>query len=177
MTSVAEQARGPDEGTSIGPGYRARLRLEGFALAACGLVGSLVLVLADGRTTEHAASTAVQLGIVVAALAVLGPWSVRRAIAGAQPAGVVKATGEPTPLWHLPLVMLVLAGPFVLLGAWDAGLRVTGGCLLVGLAQALLLARVVAADERATRRRYVRAPGSRLLRGTRLAHVPVRFEA
>ena len=49
-------------------------------------------------------------------------------------------TGEPTPLWKPPLVLIVLASAFVVpgelgLGAvgWDAGLRITGGCLLVGL--------------------------------------------
>ena len=50
---------------------------------------------------------------------------------------------------------------------WDAGLRVTGGCMLVGLAQAVLLERLVAADERRRGRRYVRMPGSSLL-GTKL---------
>jgi hypothetical protein len=150
--------------------YRARLRTEGFALAACGAVGSAVLLLADDRTTQNAASTVGQLIVVLVLLAILGPLSVRRAIAGSQPAGTVEATGEPTPLWHLPLVVAALTAPLVALGAWDAGLRVTGGCTLVGLAQALLLARVVHADEGATGRIYVRTAGSRILRGTRLAH-------
>jgi len=53
---------------------------------------------------------------------------------------------------------------------WDAALRVTGGCLLVGLMQAALMARLVAADERRRGRRYVRLPGSRILRGTKLCY-------
>jgi hypothetical protein len=152
--------------------YRRRLRVEGLALAACGVAGSVALVLADGRTTDHAVSTLVQLAVVVVLLATLGPRSVARAIAAARPDGEpAPATGEPTPLWHLPLVVAVLATPLVLLGSWDAGLRVTAGCALVGLAQAGLLAARVAADEQRTGRTYARAPGSRILRGTRLAYV------
>ena len=59
--------------------------------------------------------------------------------------------------------MLVLATPFVVAGelgvagaGWDAGLRVTGGCVLVGLAQAIVIERIVAADEARTGRSYVR---------------------
>ena len=151
--------------------YRARLRTEGFALAACGVVGSAVLWLADDRTTQNAGSTVGQLAAVLVLLGILGPLSVRRAISGSQPADVAPPTGEPTPLWHLPLVVAALTLPLVALGAWDAGLRVTAGCTLVGVAQALLLARIVQADERATGRTYVRTPGSRILRGTRLSAI------
>ncbi len=151
--------------------YRARLRTEGLALAACGAVGSTALLLADARTTQNARSTVVQLAVVLVLLAVLGPLSVRAAIARSQSGNDAATTGEPTPLWHLPLVVAVLAVPLAALGAWDAALRVTGGCVLVGLAQALLLAGIVGSDERRTGRTYVRAPGSRIVRGTRLAHV------
>jgi len=48
--------------------------------------------------------------------------------------------------------------------------RVTGGCVLVGITQALVLERMVAADERETGRRYFRTAGSRILRGTRLGY-------
>ncbi len=151
--------------------YRRRLRVEGFGLAACGAAGSVALVLADDQTTGNATSTLVQLAVVVVLLAAFGPRSVRHAVAAARPDGdPVRATGEPTPLWHLPLVVAGLATPFLIAGSWDAGLRVTAGCGLVGLAQALLLAGLVAADERRTGRTYARAPGSRILRGTRLAY-------
>ncbi len=153
----------------LGPTYRQRLRVEGAALAACGLVGSVVLVLADERATDHGLSTVSQLVVVLLLLAWFGPRSVHKAVAQARPAGEVEPTGEPTPLWQLPLIVVGLAAPLALLGAWDAGLRVTGGCLLVGLAQAVLLARAVAGHEREAGRVYVRAPGSRLFRGTRLA--------
>ncbi len=152
--------------------YRRRLREEGLALAACGAAGSVVLLLADDRTTSNAGSTLGQLAVVVVLLAVFGPRSVRSAVAGARPDGdPVAATGEPTPLWHLPLVVAALCAPFLVAGSWDAGLRVTVGCALVGLCQAFLLAGLVAADERRTGRTYARAPGSRILRGTRLAYV------
>ncbi len=156
----------------LGPSYRARLRIEGSALAVCGLLGSLALLLVDDRTTDDPLSTGLQLAVVVALLAWFGPRSVHKAVAQARSASEIEPTGEPTPLWHLPLVVAGLGTPFLLLGAWDAGLRVTGGCLLVGLAQAVLLERVVARHERAEQRIYVRAPGSRLLRGTRLAWAP-----
>jgi hypothetical protein len=87
-------------------------------------------------------------------------------------------TGEPTPIWMLPPIVAGLAAAFVVLpetglpfsdlAGWDAGLRVTAGCVLVGLAQALRWERVVAATERATGRRYFRAAGSHLWSGTKI---------
>jgi hypothetical protein len=76
--------------------------------------------------------------------------------------------GEPTPLWQLPLIVAVLTVPLGLLESWDTGLRASAGCLLVGLGQAVLLERLVAARERRAGGSYVRLPGSRILRGTRL---------
>jgi hypothetical protein len=112
---------------------------------------------------------------VAALLAWLGPRGVRTAIARAEEIGrpgVPPATGEPTPLWHLPLVVAALAAPLVLAGAPDAALRVTGGSALVGAAQAVLLARIVAGHERRAGRVFARLPGSRILRGTRLGWAP-----
>ena len=54
---------------------------------------------------------------------------------------------------------------------WDAGLRVTGGCLLVGLYQAVVAERRVAAAEAADGRTYHRLAGSRILRGTNVGYV------
>jgi hypothetical protein len=107
---------------------------------------------------------------------VLAPLAARRSIAGARPIEPGEAlTGHPTALWKPPLVLVALATPFVVAGelgvggaGWDAGLRVTGGCLLVGLAQALLIERIVAADEARTGRTYIRLPASRVSRGTTL---------
>jgi hypothetical protein len=155
--------------------YRARLRREGAALAAIGIAGSAALVFLEAGATSGPVSTLVQLAAVAGLLAWLGPRSVRTAIARAEPIGrpgVPPATGEPTPLWHLPVVVAVLAGPLLLAGWPDAALRVTGGSALVGLAQALLLARIVAAHERRQGRVFVRLPGSRILRGTRLGWEP-----
>jgi hypothetical protein len=87
-------------------------------------------------------------------------------------------SGEPTPLWQLPLIVAGLAATFVGLqevndrAGWDAALRITGGCTLVGLAQALVLERIVAADEERQGRVYFRRPGSRILRGTKLGFRP-----
>lgn len=154
------------------PGYRERLRREGGALAGCGLVGSVVLVAFVPAARENRASTLAQLAVVLVLLAVLGPLGARRAMGRANSTPARDAgDGEPTPLWQLPLIVAVLALPFGLLGSWDAALRVTGGCLLVGLAQAVLLERVVAARERREGTRFVRLAGSRIVRGTRLGRL------
>ena len=155
------------------PSYRRRLRVEGATLALSGAAGTAALLAFVGEdATANPVSTAVQLGVVAALLAWLGPRSVRRAIAAAiEPAPGARLSGEPTPLWQLPCIVAVLATPFGALGAWDASLRVTLGCVLVGLTQAAVLERIVAAGERTSGERYVRLPGSRLLRGTRLGRL------
>lgn len=79
--------------------------------------------------------------------------------------------GEPTPLWHIVGIVVVLTGAAGLLAGWDAGIRVTGGCVLVGLAQAVLLADIVTREEHRTGRTFYRTAGSRILRGTRLRHI------
>lgn len=156
------------------PTYRARLRLEGLVLAGCGLLGSAVLLIAVDGARRHPLSTLVQLVVVLGLLAVFGPLSVRRSLARSEPVDPARPpTGEPTPLWQLPLIVIVLAGIFPLAGAGtDNCLRVTGGCALVGLAQAVLLERLVARAEAREGQRYVRMPGSRIGRGTRLGRLP-----
>jgi len=161
------------------PSYRERLRREGAALAAAGALGSTLLLVLVADASAGAASTAAQEAFVALVLAVVGPRFVRRWLAAAQPvAPGAQLTGEPTPLWKPPLVVVALTALFVVPGqlgvggvAWDASLRITLGCLLVGLAQALLLERVVAADEARTARRYVRLPGSSAASGTNLGFV------
>jgi hypothetical protein len=71
--------------------------------------------------------------------------------------------------------VVVLTALFVVPGelgigavGWDAGLRITLGCMLVGLAQALLVERLVASDEARHGRSYIRLPGSRATSGTNL---------
>lgn len=153
--------------------YRGRLRIEGLTLAALGGAGSVALVVSTDGATDGPASTIGQLVVVAVLLGIFGPRGVRSAITAAVAVGDPGAagTGEPTPLWHLPLVVAVLAAPFLVAGLPDAALRVCGGCVLVGLAQAVLLAGLVGGDEQATGRVYVRLPGSRILRGTRLGFV------
>lgn len=162
------------------PTYRERLRVEGLTLAACGAAGSAgLLAFKTEQATRWPWNTIGQLAVVAGLLGWLGPRSVRRSIAAAHelPAGG-EGSGEPTPLWQLPVIVTSLAATFVALGevndraGWDAALRITGGCTLVGLAQAVLLERVVAADEATTGRSYLRFKGSRLGRGTKLGFRP-----
>jgi len=158
------------------PTYRQRLRAEGRVLAVAGALASTLLLVLVERASERASSTIGQLVVVAILLLVLSPLAARRSLAGAtHVAPGTSLTGEPTPLWKPPLVLLVLAAVFVVPGelgisaaGWDAGLRITGGCLLVGLAQALLIERLVAADEARTGRSYVRLPGWTPLGGTKL---------
>ncbi|HEV7808287.1 MAG TPA: hypothetical protein VGO80_20940 [Solirubrobacteraceae bacterium] len=159
------------------PTYRERLRVEGTVLAGAGALASALLLALVPQASERATSTIGQLAFVCVLLAILAPRSARRSIGGARPvAPGEQPSGEPTPLWKPPLVLLVLATAFVVPGelgigaaGWDAGLRITGGCLLGGLAQALLIERIVAADEARRGRRYVRVPGWSVTSGTKLA--------
>lgn len=158
------------------PSYAKRLKVEGAVLAGSGALGSAVLLAFVEESREHRVSTIGQLAAVTVACGALGPLLARRWTERAEPTeptepGVV--SGDPTPLWQLPAITAGLAlAVAVPTGLWDAGLRVTGGCLLVGLTQAAVMAPLVQADERRRGRRYLRLPGSRILRGTRLGWVP-----
>jgi hypothetical protein len=164
------RARRPRTGGAP-PTYRQRLRVEGATLAACGAIGTIVLLAGVDQARRGPTSTGVQLVVVALLLGWLGPRSVGRAISSSKPCAAGQlGSGEPTPLWQLPVIVCGLTGLAGVLGGWDAGLRVTGGCVLVGLAQLLLLERLVAARERELKRRYYRVPGSRILRGTRLGY-------
>ena len=141
-------------------------------LAACGVVGSVVLlVVRTDDATRGPLSTVVQLAVVAALLAWLAPRSARTSLAASE-AVADEGSGEPTPLWKLPLIVVGLAALFAALVGWDAALRITGGCTLVGLAQAVVIERIVAADEERRGRVYFRQPGSRILRGTKLGFRP-----
>ena len=164
------------------PTYRDRLRIEGGVLAGSGALGSILLLALTEESKRGPFNTIGQLALVAGLLAYLGPRSTAKALREARELRRDSiGTGEPTPLWQLPLIVAVLtllvakpAGPFPdFLSAragWDAGLRVTAGCALVGLAQAVLLERQVAQAERAAGRVYHRVAGSRLGRGTNLGY-------
>lgn len=153
------------------PSYRSRLRVEGLVLAASGALACVAVLAVPDGATDKPVSTAVQLGAVALFMASAGRWSVFRAMAGAAPSA--EGTGEPTALWVLPLIVAGLTLAFSLpTGAWDAGLRVGGGCVIVGLAQAVLFERIVAARERRDGRCFYRVPGSSVLTGTRLGTLP-----
>jgi ABC-type multidrug transport system fused ATPase/permease subunit len=159
----------------VPPTYRERLRIEGFALAVCGLAGTVILLaFAREEATAGPLSSVIQLAIVAVLLLTVAPifahrWMHRAVELGSRGEG---SAGEPTPLWQLPFIVAGLTVAFGLAVGWDAGLRVTGGCLLVGLAQAGLLERVVAREERRREVRFLRVPGSSLFTGTKLGTVP-----
>jgi len=158
--------------SDVPPTYRVRLRLEGRALALTGTVGFVVLLVFVGEAHRSPLSTVIQLGILAMLVAWLGPASARRAMVGAEQRPMKDlGSGEPTPLWQLPAIVVALTALAGLLAGWDAGLRVSAGCVLVGLGQAILLERVVGAEEATSRRRFFRVAGSRILRGTRLGYI------
>jgi hypothetical protein len=154
------------------PTYLHRLRLEGAVLAACGAIGTVGLLAATSQSRNGPLSTAWQLVLVALLLLWLGPRGVRHSIADStlEPEDQI-GSGEPTPLWHIVLIVVVLAAIAGTIAGWDAGIRVTGGCLLVGAVQALLLAHMVDAEQRRTGRTFYRIAGSRILKGTRLGYV------
>ncbi len=153
------------------PTYRLRLQLEGAALTVCGVIGTVVVLVASSESTRAPASTAVQLLTVAALLLWFGPRGVRRSIARSNGLdGDTIGSGEPTPLWHIAAIVAGLAVIAVRVAGGDAGLRVTSGCALVGAVQAVILAGIVRNEERATSRTYYRVAGSRILRGTRLGY-------
>ena len=161
------------------PSYRERLRIEGLALAACGLAGSAALVAFVPASRRWPLNTVAQLAVVAALLEGVGTRKVRRWLRDADelPPGE-EGSGEPTPLWMLPPIVVSLAAVFVLLpetglpasdrAGWDAALRITGGCMLVGLVQALRYGGIVGSEESRTGRRFIRVKGSHLWSGTKL---------
>ncbi|MEA2470495.1 MAG: hypothetical protein QOE38_1494 [Thermoleophilaceae bacterium] len=167
------------------PTYRERLRIEGLALAACGLAGSVALVAFVPASRRWPLNTLAQLAAVVVLLEGVGTRKVRKWMREADELkSGEEGGGEPTPLWMLPPIVAALAALFVVLpetglpasdrAGWDAGLRVTAGCMLVGLVQGLRYESVVAAEESKRGRRYIRVKGSHLWSGTKLGWVGAR---
>ena len=150
------------------PTYRQRLRLEGLWLAACGVVGSGVLLATAEEAKRWPLNTVGQLAVAAGIAIPLGRRIARKAMANAEDFEPDElGSGEPTPLWMHPLIVAGLAGAVGLpreLGApgagWDASLRITAGCVIVGLTQAILIERTVAAAERENKRTYYRSKGS-----------------
>lgn len=149
-------------------GYRRRLRIEGTALAGCGAVATTAVLAFGPGAADGPLSTAVQLVIVALLMVTFGIRSVRRALAGAEANADADGTGEPTSPWSITGIVAGLTLGFGFGAGWDAGLRVGGGCVIVGLAQALLFERIVAREERRRGVRFHRVPGSSLFTGTRL---------
>jgi hypothetical protein len=161
------------------PSYRERLRTEGLALAACGALGSAALIAFVPASRRWPLNTVAQLAAVGVLLEWLGRRRVQRWLDDAHEIRPgEEGSGEPTPLWMLPPIVAGLAAVFVLLpetglpasdrAGWDAALRITGGSMLVGLAQAFRFAGVVERNESESGRRYLRVKGSHLWSGTKL---------
>ena len=166
--------------------YRHRLRVEGITLAAAGFAGSALLLAVKQQSRRAPANTAIQLGVLAVGLATLGRRSTDKALGTADRVRFGRVgTGEPTPLWHVPVPMLAgalfvgagakplnkklgLPKPLARDAGWDAALRVTAGSALVGLWQAFVIERRIAGAERRGLRMYYRMPGSALGTGTRL---------
>lgn len=155
------------------PTYRERLRVEGAVLAGAGAVASVLVLAGTDEAVRGPWSTVVQVAIVAVLMATLGRRSVRRSLERATPLDPASpGTGEPTPLWQHPLIVAGLTLAFGLTAGWDAGLRVGGGCVVVGLAQAVLFERMVRREEASRGVRFHRAAGSSLFTGTRLGTLP-----
>lgn len=166
--------------------YRHRLRIEGLTLAAAGFAGSALLLAVKQQSRRAPANTLAQLGALSVGLTTLGERGTRKTLANAARVHFGRVgTGEPTPLWHVPVPMVagtIFLGQFAKplnqkLGlparlardaGWDAGLRVTAGSAIVGLWQAFVIERRVAGAERGGLKTYYRMPGSTLGTGTRL---------
>ena len=157
------------------PTYRERLRLEGWWLVACGVAGSGILLATSEQSKRWPLNTVAQCAVAGGVAVGLGRRSARKAIAAAEEhAPDELGDGEPTPLWMHPLIVGGLAllfpvlhevgGPGSELAGWDASLRVTAGSALVGLTQAVVLERLVAAEEQSSGRTYYRYKGSRGMR-------------
>ena len=168
--------------------YVKRLRLEGLTLAAVGAAGSAGLLATQPEAKRLPLRTIGQLVLVAGGLGALGPRSTDKALSDASRIWFGRVgTGEPTPLWHLPLpvaaqvAFVSVVAKKALAGTslsprlkespgWDAALRVTAGSALVGVYQALVVAPQVKRAEASKLRRYYRMPGSRLGRGTKLGY-------
>lgn len=156
----------------MAPTYRRRLRTEGLALAGCGVAAAAILLIGPEESRRWPLNTIGQVALVAVLMAALGPRSVRRALDSAVELDPdATGSGEPTPLWQLPVIVGGLIAAAGLPAGWDAGLRVGAGTTVVGLIQALVLERVVRGEERRLGRTYYRVKGSRLLGGTNLGWV------
>jgi hypothetical protein len=142
-------------------------------LAGCGAL-SAVLVLALGDdATRQPLSTAVQLALVLVLMLTLVARSVRRSLERATELDPAAAgSGEPTSLALLPAIVAALTLGFGFAAGWDAGLRIGGGCVVVGMMQALFFERLVAREEARRGVCFRRIPGSSLFTGTKLGSLP-----
>jgi hypothetical protein len=160
----------------VPPTYRERLRLEGWWLVACGAAGSAILLATTEESRRWPLNTAAQCAAAGGIAVALGRRGTGKAMADADEVDDESELGggEPTPLWMHPLIVAGLAlffrglkeidAPGADAAGWDASLRITIGSALVGLTQAIVLERQVAAEEQSAGRTYYRYKGSRGMR-------------
>jgi hypothetical protein len=157
---------------AVPPTYRERLRLEGWWLVACGVAGSGLLLATTEQSKRMPWNTVIQVAAAGGIAVALGRRGTRRAMDDAEDLPEDQlGSGEPTPLWMHPLIVgglaLAFRGisetglPASDLAGWDASLRITAGSAAVGLVQAVVLERMVAARESGTGRTFFRYKGSR----------------
>jgi hypothetical protein len=167
----------------VPPSYRERLRLEGWWLVACGVAGSALLLGTTEQSKRMPWNTVIQVAAAGGIAVALGRRGTRRAMDEADELPPDQlGSGEPTPLWMHPVIVAGLALAFrgisetglpgSDLAGWDASLRITAGSAAVGLVQAIVLERMVAAREGDTGRTFYRYKGSRGMK-TVLAAVPI----
>ncbi len=137
--------------------------------------GPALLLATTEESRRWPLNTAAQCAVAGGIAVGLGRRGTRKAIADASEHDADDlGSGEPTPLWMHPLIVAGLAlgfrglseldAPGADLAGWDASLRITVGSALVGLTQAVVLERQVAAAERANGRTYYRYKGSQGMR-------------
>jgi len=148
---------------AVPAGYRERLRIEGAVLAACAVLATVAVLVAGGdEATERPWSTVIQLVVVALGMGFVGVRAVRGWVRSARAVSVDEAgTGEPTPLWHIVAIVVVLTA-LLAWRSWDGALHLSLGCVVVGVFQAVVFARVVAEEEVRSGRVFVRLRGSSL---------------
>ena len=159
------------------PSYRERLRIEGLALAGSAALATLVLLAEAAAARTGIGTTLIVLGVALLLIAWLAPRSVHLALGHATQLFTPDlGRGEPRPPWQLVLIVVVSTLVVAKLGGGAMGLRLALILLMLGLAQAFVLERIVAVNEGQSRRRYFRVEGSRMLGATRLGYVQRRIK-
>lgn len=154
------------------PSYRERLRLEGLTLAGTSALATLILLIVASGSHAGIGTTLIVLLLAFLLIAWLAPRSVHVAVRRASQLFTPElGTGEPRAPWQLVLIVAAATAVVSKLAGTPMGLRLTLILLLLGLAQAFILERIVAVHEGQSRRRYYRVEGTKMFGATRLGFV------